>query len=135
MNSLWDNYEAMADAALTPENRFRAAAMAGRNCFLTGMGGTGKTTELKKFIEACPRRVDVTAPTGVAALNAGGMTLHRFCGMLLGPATGTVKRRLFGATAPRPASVHPRRVQPRAPLRDAGGGRNQHVAGAATGVR
>src|SRR6266568_4345458 len=31
------------------------------------------------------KRVDVTAPTGVAALNVGGMTIHRFCGMLLGP--------------------------------------------------
>ena len=30
-------------------------------------------------------RVDVTAPTGVAALNVGGVTVHRFCGMLLGP--------------------------------------------------
>jgi len=36
----------------------------------------------------CPRRVDVTAPTGVAALNAGGTTVHRFCGMLLGPGPG-----------------------------------------------
>lgn len=81
-------YEAMADVVLTAENRFMAAALAGRNCFLTGMGGTGKTTELKEFIAACPRRVDVTAPTGVAALNAGGMTLHRFCGMMLGPQPG-----------------------------------------------
>lgn len=85
----------MSDAALTPENRFRAAALAGRNCFLTGMGGTGKTWELKELIAQCPRRVDVTAPTGVAALNAGGMTLHRFCGMMLGPQPGQSNEEYF----------------------------------------
>lgn len=81
-------YEALADSVLTPENRFRAAALAGRNCFLTGAGGTGKTTQLRAFIAECPRRVSITAPTGVAALNVGGMTIHRFCGMLIGPAAG-----------------------------------------------
>lgn len=81
-------YEALADAVLTPENRFRAAALAGRNCFLTGAGGTGKSTQLRAFIAECPRRVSVTAPTGVAALNVSGMTIHRFCGMLIGPAPG-----------------------------------------------
>ena len=85
----------MADDALSPENRFRAAALAGRNCVLTGMGGTGKTWELKEFISRCPRRVSVTAPTGVAALNAGGMTLHRFSGMLLGPAPGQSNEEYF----------------------------------------
>ena len=85
----------MSDAALTPEKRFRAAALSGRNCFLTGMGGTGKTWELKELITQCPRRVDVTAPTGVAALNAGGMTLHRFCGMMLGPQAGQSNEEYF----------------------------------------
>ncbi|HOX59056.1 MAG TPA: DEAD/DEAH box helicase [Candidatus Paceibacterota bacterium] len=82
------DYEAVADSVLTPENRFHAAALAGRNCFLTGAGGTGKSTQLRAFIAECPRRVSVTAPTGVAALNVGGMTIHRFCGMLIGPAAG-----------------------------------------------
>lgn len=81
-------YGAMADAVLTPENRFHAAALGGNNCFLTGAGGTGKSTQLRAFIAECPRRVSVTAPTGVAALNIGGMTIHRFCGMLIGPAAG-----------------------------------------------
>ncbi len=93
--SNWPGCDVVTDAALTPEKRFRAAALAGRNCFLTGMGGTGKTWELKDFIGQCPRRVDVTAPTGVAALNAGGMTLHRFCGMLLGPAPGQSNEEYF----------------------------------------
>ena len=88
----WQGYEAVADAVLTPENRFRAAALAGRNCFLTGAGGTGKSTQLRAFIADLAvghqRRVSVTAPTGVAALNVGGMTIHRFCGMLIGPAAG-----------------------------------------------
>jgi len=86
-------YEALAESALTPEKRFMAAALAGRNCFLTGMAGTGKSTLLRRFIEECLHgtsihRVDITAPTGVAALNVGGMTIHRFCGMLIGPAAG-----------------------------------------------
>lgn len=80
---------------IAEENRFRAGASAGRNCFLTGMAGTGKTTELKEFIKASSRRIDVTAPTGVAALNAGGMTVHRFCGMLLGPQPGQSNEEYF----------------------------------------
>ena len=85
-------YEALADAVLTPENLFHASANAGGNCFLTGAGGTGKTTQLRKFISDLAvghqRRVSITAPTGVAALNVGGMTIHRFCGMMIGPAPG-----------------------------------------------
>ena len=56
----------MATQAVTPENRFLAAASGGRNCFLTGMAGTGKSTLLKQFIGQSFRKVDVTAPTGVA---------------------------------------------------------------------
>ena len=82
----WPDHEGMA--AVTPENRFLAASRDGRNCFLTGMAGTGKSTLLKQFIGESWRHVDVTAPTGVAALNVGGMTIHRFCGMLLGPQPG-----------------------------------------------
>jgi GTPase SAR1 family protein len=72
----------------TPEGRFLAEAHGGRNVFLTGMAGTGKSTLLRRFIGETLRKVDVTAPTGVAALNVGGMTVHRFCGMLLGPEHG-----------------------------------------------
>src|SRR5262245_3776690 len=84
----WPDCEQMAAQVLTPENRFLAAVRGGRNCFLTGMAGTGKSTLLREFIAHCPLRVNVTAPTGVAALNVGGMTTHRFCGMLLGPRPG-----------------------------------------------
>ncbi len=49
-----------------------------RNLFLTGRAGTGKTTFLKKLKQECPKRMVVLAPTGVAAINAGGMTIHSF---------------------------------------------------------
>ena len=57
----------------------------GRNVFLTGRAGTGKTTFLKYVMEHTGKRVIVTAPTGVAAINAGGMTLHSFFQLSLGP--------------------------------------------------
>jgi hypothetical protein len=88
MKTLWNGCTRMADEAVTAEDRFLAAARGGGNCFLTGMAGTGKSTLLRTFIDSAPQRVDVTAPTGVAALNVGGMTVHRFCGMLLGPQPG-----------------------------------------------
>lgn len=92
------------------DNRFLALAWGGRNLFLTGMAGTGKSTLLRHFIDgwthplmAPPvwpdgsfrpqpplgiderRAPDITAPTGIAALNVGGRTVHRFAGILLGP--------------------------------------------------
>ena len=85
----------MAAAVLTPENQFLAAASGGRNCFLTGMAGTGKSTLLKRFIGDSLKRVDITAPTGVAALNVGGTTIHRFCGMMLGPQAGQSNEEYF----------------------------------------
>ena len=44
----------------------------GTNLFLTGKAGTGKTTFLKRLKEVSPKRMIVVAPTGVAAINAGG---------------------------------------------------------------
>lgn len=46
------------------------------NIFLTGKAGTGKTTFLKYLKENCSKNIVVAAPTGVAAINAGGVTLH-----------------------------------------------------------
>ena len=48
------------------------------NVFLTGRAGTGKTTFLKRLKEHSPKRMVVVAPTGVAAINAGGVTIHSF---------------------------------------------------------
>ena len=50
----------------------------GRSIFLTGKAGTGKTTFLHHIRECCTKRNVVLAPTGVAAVNAGGVTIHSF---------------------------------------------------------
>lgn len=50
----------------------------GRSFFLTGKAGTGKTTFLKKLRENAHKQMAVVAPTGVAAINAGGVTIHSF---------------------------------------------------------
>lgn len=50
----------------------------GQNVFLTGKAGTGKTTFLRHLKEARPKRMAVVAPTGVAAINANGVTIHSF---------------------------------------------------------
>lgn len=57
----------------------------GHNIFLTGKAGTGKTTFLHALKKDSPKRMIVTAPTGVAAINAGGITLHSFFQLPLGP--------------------------------------------------
>ncbi len=49
-----------------------------RNIFLTGKAGTGKTTFLRHLVANSRKRVIVVAPTGVAAINAGGATIHSF---------------------------------------------------------
>lgn len=46
--------------------------------FLTGKAGTGKTTLLKKIVDETYKRTVIVAPTGIAALNAGGVTIHSF---------------------------------------------------------
>lgn len=50
----------------------------GVNLFLTGRAGTGKTTFLHRLVQKAPKRMIVLAPTGIAAINAGGMTIHSF---------------------------------------------------------
>jgi PIF1-like helicase/Helix-turn-helix domain/HRDC domain/UvrD-like helicase C-terminal domain len=56
-----------------------------QNIFLTGKAGTGKTTFLKYLRETTGKNIAVTAPTGVAAINAGGVTLHSFFQLPFGP--------------------------------------------------
>ncbi len=48
------------------------------NLFLTGKAGTGKTTFLKRLKAESAKRIVVVAPTGIAAINAEGMTMHSF---------------------------------------------------------
>lgn len=56
-----------------------------RNIFLTGKAGTGKTTFLHRIREEKPKRMAVVAPTGVAAINASGMTIHSLFQIPFGP--------------------------------------------------
>lgn len=49
-----------------------------RHLFLTGRAGTGKTTFLRHIVETTSKLTVVVAPTGVAAINAGGVTMHSF---------------------------------------------------------
>jgi hypothetical protein len=77
-----------------------AALNSGRNAFLTGMAGTGKSSTLLDFVAGSFRRVDATATTGIAALNLqeqfrarSGLlipayTVYRWAGMLTGPQPG-----------------------------------------------
>jgi uncharacterized protein YpbB len=53
--------------------------------YLTGKAGTGKTTFLKYVKQHCSKRMIVVAPTGVAAINAGGVTMHSFFQLPFGP--------------------------------------------------
>src|SRR5660397_172973 len=64
---------------------FNFVQYTGQNIFLTGKAGTGKTTFLKSLKEKSPKRMIVVAPTGVAAINAGGVTIHSFFHISFGP--------------------------------------------------
>ena len=57
----------------------------GRAVFLTGKAGTGKTTFLKFIRENSTKNIAVVAPTGVAAINAGGTTIHSFFNLPFSP--------------------------------------------------
>ncbi len=57
----------------------------GKHIFLTGKAGTGKTTFLHQLKRNSPKRMVVVAPTGVAAINAGGVTIHSFFQLPFGP--------------------------------------------------
>lgn len=56
-----------------------------KNIFLTGKAGTGKTTFLHQLKKSSPKRMAVVAPTGVAAINAGGVTINSFFQLPFGP--------------------------------------------------
>lgn len=56
-----------------------------RNIFLTGKAGTGKTTFLHQLKSYLPKRMAIVAPTGVAAINASGVTIHSFFQISFGP--------------------------------------------------
>jgi len=57
---------------------YNFAQQTNRSLFLTGKAGTGKTTFLRNLKESTSKQIAVVAPTGVAAINAGGTTIHSF---------------------------------------------------------
>lgn len=64
--------EVSREAALT----LKFINQTNRSIFLTGKAGTGKTTLLKEIVSTTHKNTVVVAPTGIAALNAGGVTIH-----------------------------------------------------------
>ncbi|MBV6647840.1 MAG: AAA family ATPase, partial [Cyclobacteriaceae bacterium] len=72
-----------------PNDLYKLAAsfvqFTSRHVFLTGKAGTGKTTFLKDIVENSMKNTIVVAPTGVAAINAGGVTMHSFFQLPFGP--------------------------------------------------
>ena len=73
------------------ETAERYVKWTGRSVFLTGKAGTGKTTFLRYITETVGKRYVVLAPTGVAAINAGGSTIHSFFQLPLCPYLPDVK--------------------------------------------
>jgi len=67
------------------ELAFDFVSYTNKNIFLTGKAGTGKTTFLQRIKTEPVKRMAVVAPTGVAAINAGGMTIHSFFQLPFGP--------------------------------------------------
>lgn len=87
-----DYYQAMAaeEQSHPQHNRemnlaWQFIAQTNVSVFLTGKAGTGKTTFLKKLRQLSPKRMVVLAPTGVAAINAQGQTIHSFFQLPFGP--------------------------------------------------
>ena len=69
------------EIVLTDEFRHALALLAdGKHLFLTGKAGTGKSTLIRRFMAETDRNVVVVAPTGIAALNVNGYTIHRLFG-------------------------------------------------------
>jgi GTPase SAR1 family protein len=64
---------------------FKYIRYTNKNIFLTGKAGTGKTTFLHNIKKEAFKRMAIVAPTGVAAINAGGMTIHSFFQLPFGP--------------------------------------------------
>ena len=73
------------------------AILGGRNTFITGSAGTGKSYLLRYLVQEFrdkhgDRAVAVTASTGIAAINLGGQTIHSFAGIGLATGTGDISK-------------------------------------------
>ena len=69
---------------LEQQNAYRMIANTNNSFFLTGKAGTGKSTFLRRICEEVKKRFVVLAPTGVAAMNVKGQTIHSFFGLSYG---------------------------------------------------
>ena len=85
MRRLWADKEVFMEQNNELRTAWDFVENTGRSIFLTGKAGTGKTTFLKTVVEQSRKRSVVVAPTGVAAINAGGMTIHSFFQLPLSP--------------------------------------------------
>jgi ATP-dependent DNA helicase PIF1 len=83
-----------APSGLTFTPDFQAALdhlRAGHHLFLTGRAGTGKSTLIRHFLKTSQRRTITVAPTGIAALNVDGYTIHRLFSFPIGVTEQTVR--------------------------------------------
>jgi len=74
------------------DSLFEIVEHTNRNIFLTGKAGTGKTTFLNDFVKKTKKKHIVVAPTGIAAINAGGVTIHSMFGLPLRTFLPTTER-------------------------------------------
>lgn len=74
------------------ESLFDVVEHTNRSIFLTGKAGTGKTTFLNDFVKKTRKKHIVVAPTGIAAINAGGVTIHSMFGLPLRTFLPTIDR-------------------------------------------
>ena len=63
------------------QQKFIDYALSGKNIFLTGKAGTGKSFVINEFIKRCNKNVAKLGTTGIAAVNIGGQTVHSFFGI------------------------------------------------------
>lgn len=74
------------------DSLFHLVEHTNRSIFLTGKAGTGKTTFLNDFVRKTQKKHIVVAPTGIAAINAGGVTIHSMFGLPLRTFLPTTER-------------------------------------------
>ncbi len=75
----------LSEEQLAAVKQIEESTLGGRLIFVTGRAGTGKSTLLRHLRETLPLKSVTLAPTGIAALNAGGQTIHSFFTFAPGP--------------------------------------------------
>lgn len=77
---------------MNTDSIFNLVENTSRSIFLTGKAGTGKTTFLNNFVQKTRKKYIIVAPTGIAAINAGGVTIHSMFGLPLRTFIPTTER-------------------------------------------